>query len=131
MLVPVTLTALITISTSHYECRVTGDGTDNRDWRSEAFASNFHVGRLGSLLIEAAVGLGACMMAFATENLFLGAVAVGIAMAPLLDVLDWEFPVLVPLRHVPFLLLCIQLFLVAIQVPGLAPLTNGLVFTHF
>lgn len=133
ILVPCLVSSVMTITTGRYEYRVTNDVAEDRRWMrgSGMWRHNFYVGRLGSVAIEVAVGLAACTLAVVTQNLFLGSVALGILLAPVMDVAGWDFVPTRPLRHLPFLLFCAQLLFLAAPGWGAAAVTNSVVLIHF
>ena len=119
MLVPAFVAVVLCCTTGRYAFRVTGRAEGGR-WR-RGLAANLHVGRGLSLIIEIAAGAGGIAMALLTWNMFLASIASGILLAPFLDVLGWNRTLLIGLRHLPFLLLCIQLFFLAMPsgfIPG-------------
>jgi hypothetical protein len=133
VLVPCFLSSLLCVATGRYMFRGTGDTAESPRWRSgwNHLADNFYVGRTGSVAIEIASGCLGLAWSILSGNLFLGAIALGIWVAPLLERLGWESMPAVLLRHVPFSLFFLQLWFIAFPGLGSAAFTNEVVLIHF
>jgi len=133
ILVPCFVSGVVVLLTGCYQFRSTGDVVETRAWRRGAngLAQNFFVGRWGALCLEFACGVGSCIVALMTHNMFLVSVALGIFISPLLELLGWDSWLVRPLRHVPFVLFLVQV--ASMTLPGWAAgaITSNLILIHF
>jgi hypothetical protein len=92
---------------------------------------NFLVGRAFSLLLETTFATAFLAASIVTANLFLLAIAVGMAVGPMTTAFGWTNPGVRIVRHVPFALLLVQLVLLSLPAAGWSGLTSQLVLIHF
>jgi hypothetical protein len=134
LLVPSWVSGVLALTGVRYEIRSTCDPAERRRWRISqrgGTATNFFVGRAGSLAVELLAAPTLVATAILTVNWFLLSVAIGMLVAPVADLLGWEHPVIAQVRHLPFVLLGAQLIALTLPGAGASGLTSQLLMIHF